>query len=362
MSSSLKTENYELPIFEPDDRPSWLGDWNESMETIDTALGAVSDNASDALSEATQAKQESEVAYNNSVNAKREAVEANQKADGLSGAINDAVSKSEQATLEATNAMVIASGVDGKATEALENSQTAIDKSGQNEDDIRELDSAKAELKLLYFDGTNIRENKGGTILTYSDIYSLISNPIIHLTVNYADGNVLIPTFWVGSAIEFSNTLIIGSECYVCRLIINNDNQIKYEEVIINTEEEVNNVKALALQANENVDALSDTVESNTARIVALENSGGGGSNFEVLNFGTISATKTITLSKETDPSKYIVLLNSGLAHTSVPDSYGLWGNGCYIANKTNTSVQIVIDKRSDGHVTCSYEIVKIAD
>lgn len=279
MSSSLKTENYELPIFEPDDRPSWLGDWNESMETIDTALGAVSDNANDALSEATQAKQESEVAYNNSVNAKREAEEANQKAEGLSGAINDAVSKSEQATLEATNAMVIASGVDGKATEALENSQTAIDKSGQNEDDIRELDSAKAELKLLYFDGTNIRENKGGTILTYNDIYSLISNPIIHVTVNYADGNVLIPTFWVGSAIEFSNTLIIDGSCYDCRLIINSDNQIKYEEIELGKADDVTSAKLLATQANENVLTLSAEVDSNTERITALE--AGGGCEYE---------------------------------------------------------------------------------
>lgn len=36
MSHSKETENLELPIFEPTDKPAWLGDWNEAMTKLDT--------------------------------------------------------------------------------------------------------------------------------------------------------------------------------------------------------------------------------------------------------------------------------------------------------------------------------------
>lgn len=38
MSASQSTTNYNLPIFEPNDIPTWLGDWNSTMESIDELI------------------------------------------------------------------------------------------------------------------------------------------------------------------------------------------------------------------------------------------------------------------------------------------------------------------------------------
>lgn len=35
---ATQTTNYGLTIFEPDDKPTWQGDWNENMDKIDTAI------------------------------------------------------------------------------------------------------------------------------------------------------------------------------------------------------------------------------------------------------------------------------------------------------------------------------------
>lgn len=41
MSATNKTTNYSLPIFIGNDVPSWLVDWNNAMQSIDTAIGNV---------------------------------------------------------------------------------------------------------------------------------------------------------------------------------------------------------------------------------------------------------------------------------------------------------------------------------
>lgn len=41
MSATNKTTNYSLPIFVGSDVPSWLVDWNNAMQLIDTAIGNV---------------------------------------------------------------------------------------------------------------------------------------------------------------------------------------------------------------------------------------------------------------------------------------------------------------------------------
>lgn len=55
MSSTNKTTNYQLPQFVNTDKPTWLGDVNSAMATIDTNLKAVSDNAQLALDTANAA-------------------------------------------------------------------------------------------------------------------------------------------------------------------------------------------------------------------------------------------------------------------------------------------------------------------
>lgn len=50
MSASLKTQNYELPIFVADDIPAWLVDWNNAMTEIDTAIASAKQSGTDAES------------------------------------------------------------------------------------------------------------------------------------------------------------------------------------------------------------------------------------------------------------------------------------------------------------------------
>ena len=38
MSYSEETPNYMLPLYLADDRPSYLGDWNETMNKIDSTM------------------------------------------------------------------------------------------------------------------------------------------------------------------------------------------------------------------------------------------------------------------------------------------------------------------------------------
>lgn len=39
MSASSSTTNLKLPVFSDDDIPSWLGDWNNTVKTIDSIVG-----------------------------------------------------------------------------------------------------------------------------------------------------------------------------------------------------------------------------------------------------------------------------------------------------------------------------------
>lgn len=47
MASTNKTEHYELPIFVASDVPTWLGDWNTTMNDIDEALYTLSQSSAD---------------------------------------------------------------------------------------------------------------------------------------------------------------------------------------------------------------------------------------------------------------------------------------------------------------------------
>lgn len=55
MSATKETTNYKLPIFEAADQPTWLGDFNGAMNSIDNAIASVGANASTALSAANNA-------------------------------------------------------------------------------------------------------------------------------------------------------------------------------------------------------------------------------------------------------------------------------------------------------------------
>lgn len=55
MASTNKTTNYDLPQFIGSDKPTWLGDFNEAMSTIDSQMKTNNDLASSSGTTATQA-------------------------------------------------------------------------------------------------------------------------------------------------------------------------------------------------------------------------------------------------------------------------------------------------------------------
>ena len=61
MSATNKTTYFELPIFIGTDTPSWLGDWNNAMTKIDTAINNVKTSADNAASTANSASSKSDV-------------------------------------------------------------------------------------------------------------------------------------------------------------------------------------------------------------------------------------------------------------------------------------------------------------
>lgn len=57
MSARNSTPNYELPIFEATDKPTWQGDFNEAMNKIDTAIDSVNQKSEDNENDITSLRQ-----------------------------------------------------------------------------------------------------------------------------------------------------------------------------------------------------------------------------------------------------------------------------------------------------------------
>lgn len=57
MSATNKTTNIELPLFIGTDVPSWLGDWNEAMTTIDSQIATAKSDAQGAAATAGAASE-----------------------------------------------------------------------------------------------------------------------------------------------------------------------------------------------------------------------------------------------------------------------------------------------------------------
>lgn len=56
MSATNKTTNYDLPLFIGTDIPSWLGDWNNTMTTLDKSITDVNTTAESAIATANTAE------------------------------------------------------------------------------------------------------------------------------------------------------------------------------------------------------------------------------------------------------------------------------------------------------------------
>ena len=125
-ASTNKTTNYELPQFVGTDKPTWLGDFNEAMADIDTAMHE----------NATNISQVETVAQNASTSASQ----ASQDVATLTGRVNTLSNDVTSATQTATNAQQT-------ATSALNTANTANGKADTNADNITENTADIASLE-----------------------------------------------------------------------------------------------------------------------------------------------------------------------------------------------------------------------
>lgn len=149
MSATRETEHYQLPLFDPTDKPTWQGDWNSTMTDLDAAIYAASQTGSgesataqEALAKATEALNTANNASSAAASAQQNASQAltlAQSASELSSQNGTAIEdlESETATMKTSitkNAQDIitvqttATGADSKATTAQTNAQTALTK------------------------------------------------------------------------------------------------------------------------------------------------------------------------------------------------------------------------------------------
>lgn len=132
MGSTLKTPNYELSQFVATDRPSWLGDYDQDMRKIDTAIADVKvtadkagADADTAATSATQAEQAATKAQQAATEASASAATANTTATQSMTTANQAISDAKAAKDAADAAQTTANTANTAAGAAQSTANTA---------------------------------------------------------------------------------------------------------------------------------------------------------------------------------------------------------------------------------------------
>lgn len=159
-SHTNETTNYDLPQFIGTDKPTWLGDFNTAMSTIDTAIGT---NASAITSLGTRV-----------TSAEGVASQASSDVSTLTSTVNTLSSNVTSATTTANNAQ-------STATSALSTANTADGKADTNASAISGLDTRvdTCEDNIANFNLTDYHTNV--TVSRSTGTYTLNQN-----TLNYA--------------------------------------------------------------------------------------------------------------------------------------------------------------------------------
>lgn len=128
MSHTAQTTYYGLPIYEDKagNQPTYLGDWNETMRTIDSSLNAVAAQSSGVVSTANQALSTAQQAQQTANAANTVANAAQQTASGLSSAVETAQQTAEQANTAAGTAQSTAESANSTAQQASTTASNAL--------------------------------------------------------------------------------------------------------------------------------------------------------------------------------------------------------------------------------------------
>ena len=172
-ASTNKTANYELPQFIGSDKPTWLGDFNTAMATID---GGMAENKSDIES------MDSRVS-----SAEATASQASQNVSALTTRVSTVETSVSSATTTANNAQQT-------ATSALNTANTANGKADSNASDIASLQtdvesiftgesyvSGESNTNKKWIDGKSIYRLNGSFSVTASTTTSEITLPATNM-------------------------------------------------------------------------------------------------------------------------------------------------------------------------------------
>lgn len=128
MSHTAQTTYYGLPIYEDKagNQPTYLGDWNEAMRTLDSSLNAVAGQSSGVVTTANQALSTAQQAQQTANAANTVANAAQQTASGLSDAVETAQQTAEAANTAAGTAQSTAESANSAAQQASTTASNAL--------------------------------------------------------------------------------------------------------------------------------------------------------------------------------------------------------------------------------------------
>lgn len=128
MSHTAQTTYYGLPIYEDKagNQPTYLGDWNETMRTLDSSLNAVASQSSGVVNTAKQALSTAQQAQQTANAANTVANSAQQTASDLSDKVQTAQQTAEQANSAAETAQSTAESANSTAQQASRTASNAL--------------------------------------------------------------------------------------------------------------------------------------------------------------------------------------------------------------------------------------------
>lgn len=128
MSHTAQTTYYGLPIYEDKagNQPTYLGDWNEAMRTLDSSLNAVAGQSSGVVTTANQALSTAQQAQQTANAANTVANSAQQTANGLSSRVTTAQETAEAANTAAGTAQSTAESANSAAQQASTTAANAL--------------------------------------------------------------------------------------------------------------------------------------------------------------------------------------------------------------------------------------------
>lgn len=133
MSHTAQTTYYGLPIYEDKagNQPTYLGDWNDTMRTLDSSLNAVAAQSSGVVTTANQALSTAQQAQQTANAANTVANSAQQTANGLANAVDTAQQTAEQANTAAGTAQSTAQTANSAAQQASTTASNALSQAQQ---------------------------------------------------------------------------------------------------------------------------------------------------------------------------------------------------------------------------------------